>query len=538
MKEKRSDHIAVWQELADYILSYRGGHLSSNRKVKRSTNQYNTTARRAARTLEAGMMTGITSPARKWFKLKVSQPAGDSHEIKQWLKEVEDILYEVIQSSSLYNKLQTAYLELGVFGMTALHIAEDFENVILPKIIPIGSYCVSESDKGIIDTIVIESTVSVRQCVEKYGIENVSDKVKRQYENNNLESDVAIVIAVYPNTEHNPTSLLAKHKAFASKTFEANKSKDNKHLKESGFDEFPFMIPRWEVSAGDPYPSDCPAMIAIGEVKSLKLSEMRTAQAVDRVTLPTLQAPTSLENQITDGVGFDDIVFVDDMSSGGLRSIYDYRPDIGAMASLSAKKEDGIEKAFFVDLFLMLATSDRRQITATEVDKRYEEKLLMLGSVLERLQNELLTPLIDRIYGVAFRAGILPEPPEELNGEEFGVDYVSVLAQAQKLVAIGGIERVTRFIAEMASLDPSAIIKLDVDSTIDEYSKAFNVSPSMIRSNDDVDEIKQQQAEQAEQAQQLESMDKMAGIAQKAAGVDVNESNLVTDAMRYAGFEQ
>jgi len=278
-------------------------------------------------------------------------------------------------------------------------------------------------------------------------------------------------------------------------------------------------------------------MLAIGDVKSLQLLERRKHQAIGKVVNPPMQAPSTLRNQV-DGKGFveGDIVYVADTSAGGIRSLYDYRPDINAVEIAIHETEQRIERSFYVDLFLMLANTDRREITAREVTERHEEKLLALGPVLERLHDELLNPLIDRVYGMAERAGILPEPPEGLKGVDLKVDYISILAQAQKLVAISGIERTASFVGQMVSIYPEVRHKFDAMQAVDEYSDALGLSPRIVRSDDETAQLVQQEQQAQQQQQQAEQMQQMAETGATASKIDTSGDNFVTDAMRAAGI--
>ena len=124
----------------------------------------------------------------------------------------------------------------------------------------------------------------------------------------------------------------------------------------------------------------------------------------------------------------------------GFRAAIDVRLDLSHLAADIAEVQGRIKEAFYANLFLMLAESDRREITAREIDERREEKMLMLGPVLERLHDELLSPLVARVFNIMARNGQLPEPPRGLDGRGLQVEFISILAQAQKSVATAGIE--------------------------------------------------------------------------------------------------
>ena len=150
---------------------------------------------------------------------------------------------------------------------------------------------------------------------------------------------------------------------------------------------------------------------------------------------------------------------------------------------------------------MMLTNSDRRQITAREIEERHEEKLLMLSPVLERLQNELLNPLIDRSFAIMARNGMIPDAPPTLQDSDLKVEYISVLAQAQRMTAIGGIERLAGYVGQIAQIDPNAVKKMDFEQSVDLYAEALGVSPKLVRSDDEVDEMVEEEMRQQQMAQ-------------------------------------
>lgn len=286
LKSERSSHIDYWRELSDNCLAHRGRFLTSDRNkgTKRNTKQLNNTARLSVRTLASGMMAGITSPARPWFRLATSNPAMlENGEVKLWLEEVESLMREVFNQSNLYNSLHTLYGELGTFATGAMGVFFDYENVIHCKVYTIGSYLLGLNGKNEVDTMYREYEMTVDQLVKEFGYENCSQAVQHAWDNGRGEAWIPIVHVIEPNDNRDNTNPMAKHKAWRSVYYEkANaKASATDYLRESGFDEFAIMAPRWDVTGEDVYGSDCPGMIALGDIKVLQLGERRSYQAVD-----------------------------------------------------------------------------------------------------------------------------------------------------------------------------------------------------------------------------------------------------------------
>jgi hypothetical protein len=175
----------------------------------------------------------------------------------------------------------------------------------------------------------------------------------------------------------------------------------------------------------------------------------------------------------------------------------------------------------------MIANDTRSNITAREIQERHEEKLLMLGPVLERLNDELLDPLIDRTFGIMLRRGLIPPPPEELQGMELNVEYVSVMAQAMKLTGITSIERFMSFAGNLAGVNPGVLDKVDFDQAVDEYANMVGVPPSMIKDDDTVAKIREQRAQQQAAMQQAEMAAQGAQTAKTLSETQVTDENVV-----------
>lgn len=534
LRSERSSIQNHWQQLSDNVLGFRGRFLVSDRnKQKRNTTILNNTGRLAARTLASGMMAGITSPARPWFKLGTIDPELKEYgPVKVWLHDVELRMREVFSQSNVYNVLHSLYSELGVFGTAPMGLYADYDNVVRAVPYTAGSYYLATNGKNQVDSFYREYQQTVAQLVKEFGLENCTDSTREQWNRGNTETWVDVVHVIELNSKEDQQRT-GNRMPYRSAYFEKNTTRDQ-FLRESGFEDFPIMAPRWDLAGDDIYGTNCPGMDALGDIKALQLHERRKSQAIDKLVDPPTQAPMSLQKQIH-GNGFlpGDMTFVPD-TTAGIRSIYDFRPDINALSMDIREDEFRVKRAFYEDLFLMLANSDRRQITAREVEERHEEKLLMLGPVLERIHNELLDPLITRTFGMMSRAGVLPPAPEELQDRDLNVEYISVLAQAQKLTAVAGLERLAGYATNIAQVWPEARHKFDAMQSIDEYSTALGVSPRVI-----VDDKKAEAAVNAEQQQArfaaaVENAEKMGSAAQKASNTDLESPNVLARSMGLA----
>ena len=225
-----------------------------------------------------------------------------------------------------------------------------------------------------------------------------------------------------------------------------------------------------------------------------------------------------------------DITYVDDRDGrNGFRPAHEVRFDINALEAKQAQVRQRIQRAFYEDLFLMLANSDRRQITAREIEERHEEKLLALGPVLEQLNQDLLDPLIDNAFAIMQMRGLIPEAPEALQGQELKVEYISIMAQAQKLAGIGNIERFSAFVGQMSGLSQDALDKIDTDAAIDNYGDLVGVPTDIIRNSEEVDAVRQQRQEMLAAQQQQQNAAQAIDAAKQLSDTSTEEGNALSD---------
>lgn len=530
LKQERSHYEDHWREVADAILPRRGRFLQTgNARKGRQLNRtiYDSTATTAHRTISAGMMSGITSPARPWFRLRSGHAEfREDGAVKDWLFEAESLMREIFQASNVYNALANFYEEISLFGTAVMLVVEDFDDVIRAHCYTAGEYYLANGPRGDADTLYREFEMTVAQIVDEFGIENVSDRVKSAYRRSALDERIDVVHVIEPNRDRDVVRAEAAEMPYRSDFWE--KASDETWLRQSGFQEKPFMAARWHLGSGEIY-GRSPGMDALPDVRQLQVQQKRKGQAIDKQVDPPMVAPNSLRNQhatlLPGG-----ITYMPDGAAGqGFQPAYQVNLNLNDLTRDIFETQDRIRSTFYADLFLMMANSDRRQITAREIDERHEEKMLMLGPVLERLQDELLGPLIRRTMAIMSEAGILAPPPDGVDPLGLDVDYISILAQAQKAVATTSIERTLGFVGNIAGIVPEALDKIDADQAIDEYAGLVGTPPRIIRSDDRVQEIRAERAE-AQQAQQMAAaVPQGAETARLLSETDTRSPSALTD---------
>lgn len=560
LENERSSFLGTWRDCADYILPRRPRFFTSdsNKGDRRNQKIIDNTGTLAARTLRAGMMGGVTSPARPWFKLTTPDPEmSEFGNVKNWLELISKRMQTIFLRSNLYNVLPIIYGDIGVFGTGCMLVEEDFNEVIRFYPFPIGSYKLSNNERLRVDVFQRDFQMTVRQIVEKFGRRDPSGKidwnkfslqVKNLHEQGLLEEWVQVSHVIMPNSEYDPKKLISKYKKYTSCYYEtgfrmgssanylSGEPDQDKFLSEMGYDFFPILAPRWEVTGEDVYGTTCPGIEALGDIKQLQLGERRGMQAIEKMINPPMVAPTSMKNSKT-SILPSDVTYVDVREGQqGFRAAHEVNFRIDALEGKQEQVRQRISRTFFEDLFLMLAQSDRRDITATEIVERKEEKLLALGPVLEQLNQDVLDPLIDISFDIMNRQGLIPPAPDELQGMPLKVEYISVMAQAQKLIGISGIERFAGFVGNLvaSTQQPSVLDKVDLDQMIDEYGDAVSIPAKLVRSDDQVNEIRAQRAKAQQAQQQAEMAQQSANAAKQLSETKLEDDSALTRLMEQA----
>jgi len=509
LRGERESWFSHWQDILRHLIPRRlvlDHESKEDQGRKKHSAIVNATGTFALRTLASGMQSGITSPSRPWFKLIVTDPAlSESANVRSYLDAIEDAMRTRLLSSNIYNCLHNIYTDLGAIGTAALYIEEDEEDGVRGYVLPAGSYCLVGSSRRRVDGCYRITGFTVQQVVEKFGTDNLSAQLLERYKNGDLDGWVKVLHVVERNEKWDGMSLLAENKRYRSVWMELEAPSDfAKNLRVSGFDEFPIMAPRWNVS-GDAVYGDSPGMDALGDIRALQQLERDKARAFVKIVDPPMVAPTSLATR--NASLLPGAVNRIDVAAGGqtFRPAMEINPSaMGEFRQAIAEHEHRISRTLYADTWLTVTTAERTNMTATEVAQRTEEKMQQLGPVLERLQDELLDPMVDRIFNIGVAAGWFPEPPEELSGKPLRIEYISIMAQAQKAMHLTGIERLAGFAGSLLASDPedpTVRHKLDKGKALEAYRDALGTRSDLLRSEAEVEAIIDQAA-QAQQASQ------------------------------------
>ena len=520
LKEERQSWEADWKKLAAHFLP---------RKCRLEQDQYRTnqgglrgekldsTGFYAMRDLAAGLHGGLTSPARPWFNLTLqNQASATSGAIKTWLDAVTQHIRFVYHQSNFYNAVASLYQELGAFGTAFMFEVEDEKTGV--RFIPVtaGEYWLDTDSSGRVDTVFRIINMTLRQMEQEFGLENLPEQLRTMFETaSNWNSRFHVVHAVFPDPRGTITRVAAEANPWASVYYLDGHAGSGSGglggrsgigdrdclLRVGGYPEFPGFGVRWDVTGNDVYGKG-PAYDAIADSVLLQQMTHSLLKAMHKEIDPPLAAPAGLENVSLLPGAVNPVNTVTGAQGQSIYPIAQVRHNIQGTYQVISQIQNKVRTGLFNDLFRMLLGSDRRQITAKEVAAREEEKLILIGPVLERLNNEFFIPLTSRTFSILWRAGKLPPAPDGIEGLNVDVQFVSILAQAQKMVSTGSVEQFVSFVGNISRFTPDALDAVDLDATIDNFHNFVGAPADMLVSRDQREATRQQRAEQQAQAQQ------------------------------------
>lgn len=529
---------SVYQDCTDFMLPFSGRYFETdrNRGYNRYGNIYDEEATFALNVLAAGLQAGMSSPARPWFRLQTADPElNQFHSVKLWLNECSRRMLDLFQRSNTYNTLHLLYQELGVYGTAASFVMDDFDTVLHHYPLTTGEYRIAANYRGNVDTVMRQYQKTVGQIVKEFGYENCTTSTRNLYDAHNLDAWVTITHLVEPNADRDPSKRDAPNKAWKS-WYQEESAKDGQWLRKSGFDRFPAIVPRWSVYGGDVY-GNSPGMLVLGSTKQLQHEQLRKAEGIDYQTKPPLQVPGQLKDRDIDmlpgGVNFYDAA----SPQASIRSMWDVQLNLQYLLADIQDVRQRIKRGFFVDIFLMLQDSGQPQMTATEVAERHEEKLQILGPVIERLHDEALNPLVEYTFDRMLTLGLFPPPPEEMQGQELNIEFVSILAQAQRAIGVNSTNRFVLGLGQVAKFKPEVLDKFDADQWADQYADQLGVDPRIIVGSEQVAVIRQQRAQQQQAAAAMQGVEQLAGAAKDIGSINTSQPNGLSDLInQFSGY--
>ena len=534
MEENRQDYLKRWKAIRDYQLPYIGCFDdtadTTDYARRRDTNIYHSVAWQANQSFAAGVMSGLTPPSRQWFRLIWSNDTMKNHpEAGELLDKRMNILQDVLLKSNFYNAIHSSYLELA-FGQAPLAIFQDADTGVHFVPFTVGTYMMENGPDGIVDTFCTKYEMTARQLADKFGADRLPSSIRAELENGGVKTKHKLWWLVEPNRFHdrNKEVMDKYHMKYLSLYWLEEGEKD--FLDIGGFQEWPIPVARYLVTGSETYGKG-PGWFAEGDSKGLQKLEKDDIIAVELGIKPPMAASATTAKQ---GINLTPGSYTVVERNEPVTPLFNVNVNLQHLQEKILDLQDRIKRAYSADPFLMLDRLEDKSMTAQEVLQRKQEQLQQLGPVVQRLQFEFLRKIIERVYNILDRAGILPQPEDAelalaLSNEEVTIEYISPLAQAQKMAGMTNIEQAIAFTGQLAQFDQSVLDKIDFAKTIDSYFDMVGAPASIKRTEEEYEAIQQQKAQAMAEAKQQEQMAQAVQMAAPAAQAAKNITEAAND---------
>lgn len=534
LENKREPYLTRWREIKKYQLPYVGqfdGEDETTAANRKDLHIYNGATWEANQIFAAGIMSGLTPPNRKWFRLSFdNDELSNDTNLGAILDDRMDIMNAVLERSNFYTAVHACYLELA-FGQSPLGIFPDNKHGVHFVPYPIGTYCMETGPDGSIEYFSRKYKMSARQLVAKFGEENVPQYIRNELANGGagLKANHNVIWYVEPNKAKDADKLGGEYLPYIS-VYYVEGSEEDEFLYIGGFYEFPVPVARYLITGNESYGKG-PGWFAEGDSKVLQLMEKDKMTAIELGIKPPMQAPADAAmkgiNMIPGGKTY---------RSGQekIEPLFQVGTNLEHLQAAIEEQKERIKRIYNANLFMMLDELGDKQMTAREVLERNQEKMAILGPVVQRMQFEFLGRIIERVYNILDRAHAFPEPDdpelaETLAEQEIKIEYISPLAQAQKMSGLVNIEQSVAFVGQLAQFEPKVLNKMNWPETVNQYFKLVGAPAAIKRTDDEYEEITAQQEQQAQQMQQEAQAAQMVQAAAPAAQAAKNATEAAND---------
>lgn len=517
LKSLRLPHEPVWRDCFDHTYPIRGdgldGSTSTAQDVQaRIARLVDSTLTDAARLQAASIMSGITPANSRWFGLDAGNVSDDE---RRWLDDSAQLLWENIHAANFDSAAYEGMIDEVCAGWFVMYIDQNRDRGGFTfQLWPISSvYCAASKEGQPIDTVYRCYSLTAEQAVAEFGADQVSEKLRKASEKTPDEK-FEFVHAIQPRSTYVVGARMAKNMPIGSYHVEVG---TKKMVRESGYHELPVVVPRWMMIPNSVYAIG-PASEALPDARTLnQVVRMELAAADLAISGMWIAEDDGVLNPRTVKVGPRKIIVANSVDSmKPLQSGADFNVSFTKADQLRAS----IRKTMMAD---QLQPQDGPAMTATEVHVRVGLIRQLLGPVYGRLQSEYLQPLIERCFGIAYRAGIFGPAPQSLTGRDFTVRYISPLARAQKLEEVTAIDQFVAGCAAAAQaqaaagIQPDAMDNVNMDEAARFRGEALGVPSKVIRSEADVEQVRAQREQQQQAAQEQAMQQQMQMAAGQAA---------------------
>jgi len=503
-----------WQEILDYVVPRKADiTFVRSRGEKRTEVLYDSTAITANNLLAASLQGTLTSASLPWFHLKLRDTElNQNRDVQLWLEDSAKRMYEIFNESNFNTEVHELYLDLVSIGTGAIFVEEgskgfDKEGIHF-NCLHIAEYYIQENINGKVDTLYRKYKLTARQAIQEFGEEKVGEKILEAVKEK-PDKEFNFIHAVEPREDYERATGKSSTKLPVHSCHVC--TEDKMVVRTGGYNEFPYLVPRWSKATGEIF-GRSPSYNALPDIKTLnkavEIGLKAWAKAIDPPLLVTDDGVIGRVRMTPAGIT---VVRHD----GAIKPL-----QIGSNWQITDMKENqlrtSIRQAYYSD---QLQLQDGPQMTATEVQVRYELMQRLLGPTLGRFQTEFLNPLIERTFGIMLRAGGLLPEPDVIKGQKIDIEYVGPLARSQRMEESVAIDRLYELAMSVVQVDPSIMDNINHDEAIRLRGDLLGVPKIILRARDEVQELREQrqQAQMAQQQAQQQQQQAQAALTQGQA---------------------
>jgi hypothetical protein len=503
-----------WQEILDYVMPRKADVVTLRTKgEKRTEVLFDSTAITANNLLAASLQGTLTSPSLPWFSIKLrDEEINENRDVQLWLEDTARRMYDTFNETNFNTEVHEMYLDLCSIGTGALFVEEGNKGYDIDGIhfncLHIAEYYIQENINGKVDTLYRKYKLTARQAVQEFGEKNVGEKILTAAKEK-PDQKFNFIHAVEPTEDYKratgkSSTKLPYHSCHVCE-------EDKMVVRTGGYNEFPYLVPRWSKATGEIF-GRSPSYNALPDIKTLnKAVEIGLKAWAKAIDPPLLVQDDGVIGRVRTTPAGITVV----RNDGAIKPL-----QIGSNWQITDLKENqlrtAIRQAYYSD---QLQLQDGPQMTATEVQVRYELMQRLLGPTLGRFQTEFLNPLIERVFGIMYRANALDQAPSIIGDTKIDIEYVGPLARSQRMEEAVAIERLYQLAMNIGQIDPAIMDNIDHDEAIRMRAKLLGVPKTIMKDINDVNDIREQRAmmQQAQQQAQLQQAQAQTALTQGQA---------------------
>ena len=528
LKKWRRPWEPVWEELVDFVypereFNFKQGESSSsasphgqNSKSKRIGEKiFDGSPIAAAQLWSDGIMGQLYSPPLQWYAPAfANRRLSEIPEAAEWAQEVQSVMFAAFERSNFYDATPMMMMDGVSIGTAIQLVTEDVadKSIVFNVRHPLECY-IAENFNGKVDTVFRRFEMTFREVVQQWPEGNFSKSVLEGAQKNPYDK-VAIIHAVFPKDETEIGELASGNKKPFASVYKEEKENDE-IISIGGFKAFPYVVWRYSTNSGEVYGSS-PAQRALVDIRAVNAISETMLDAAHIAARPAYNVPMEQRGRVRivpNGMNY----YEDDPD----RVITPVRTGIQYPIGIDQEERRRalIREHFKVDFFLLLAQTQGRSMTATEVMELQSEKAAILGATIGRLNSEYGDPVLERVFQIEKDAGRLPPVPPKLArfaGEDIRFDYLGPLAQAQKrLVNSQGAIRSLQSIEGILAMQPDVADSIDFDALTRLIFDTHGMPARVLRNPEEVAAMRQERAEAAAKQAQLDQMEQAANVVPK-----------------------